>query len=588
MNQMTVGQLFDTARQQHQAGRLAEAQSLYQQILTQEPDHADALHLLGYAQFQAGHAQQGLELIRRAIALDGGRAEYHCNLGVVLAAMNQHAEAIAACKQALALRPDFAEAAYNLAGSLVAVGDVEQGITMYRQALALRPDWPEAYTNLGNALQAADRLEEAVAALGQAVALRPNFADAVYNLGNALGQLERWEEAVAALRRAIAIKPVYPEAYNNLGNALRKQRQFEQAIAAYRQALQQRPDYGDAYNNLANALVEMGRIDEAIAAHTEALKLRPDDGIVHFNLAAMLLRLGRLEEAWPHYEWRWRVEEFHQPMRQLEQPMWDGSDLKGKRILLHTEQGFGDAIQFARYVPVVVRKGGKVIIECAGQMARLYASSPAIEQVIVAGQPLPEFEVHCPLLSVPYVLGTTLQTLPRQVPYLWFDVALAEQWRKRIGDTEGKLKAGLVWTGRPKPEPDRSIPLTRLAPLAQVRGVRFYSLQIGPGAEQARQPPAGMDLVDWADDLNDFADTAALMANLDLILTIDSATAHLAGALAKPTWVLLPKVPDWRWMLNRDDSLWYPTMRLFRQPIAGDWDTPIRRIVEALRSLRQA
>jgi hypothetical protein len=318
-----------------------------------------------------------------------------------------------------------------------------------------------------------------------------------------------------------------------------------------------------------------------VEAFEKAITLRADYALAHWNLGLILLSLGDFQRGWAEYEWRWRRPEYARHDH-FKRPRWDGTQLGRRRILLHTEQGFGDVIQFIRFVPKVVERGGKVILACHSELRRLLSKIEGVQQWIDPGETLPEFDVHCPLMSLPKVFGTTVQTVPGQAPYLAAGAELAERWRERVEGLPGR-KVGLAWAGRPGHGNDRnrSIRLNQLEKLGIVAGVSFVSLQKG---EAARQQTPGLTITDWTADLNDFADTAALIANLDLVIAVDTAVAHLAGALGKPVWVLLPFVPDWRWMLDREDSPWYPTMRLFRQPAIGDWETPISRIVEALKS----
>ena len=304
------------------------------------------------------------------------------------------------------------------------------------------------------------------------------------------------------------------------------------------------------------------------------------------SLALALLLQGRFAEGWEAYESRRQIRRIARDPGFV-QPFWDGSPLGGRRILLTSEQGFGDTIQFVRYAPLVAARGGRVLLQCKPELKRLLAGQCGIEQVVTPGDATPAFDVWCLLMSLPHLLGTTLQTIPAQVPYLTPDPHLIDKWGKRTAHEPAGLKVGLVWAGGAHNKNDRvrSLSLGALAPLAQVPGVRFYSLQKGAASDQARTPPAGMEMTDWTPELADFADTAALVANLDLVISVDTAVAHLAGAIGKPVWVLLPLSPDFRWLLNRDDSPWYPTVRLFRQPTRGDWASVIERVRRALHQL---
>ncbi|MGD0390854.1 MAG: tetratricopeptide repeat protein, partial [Tepidisphaeraceae bacterium] len=511
----------------------------------------------------------------------------HNNLGTALKDKGQLDEAIAAYRQAIALNPNLPDVHYNLGIALYDKGEMDDAITAYRRALALNPNFAEVHSNnLGNALKHKGRLDEAITAYRRAIDLNPKYAEAHSNLGNALTEKGQLDEAVAACRRAIALRNNYAEAYYNLGIALKAQAKFDEAIAAYRQAIALRPNYADACNNLGIALRDKGELNESISAYRQAITFKPNLPEAHHNLSLALLARGDFQPGWEEYEWRWKCNDFSSPPRNFTQPQWDGRPLEDRTILLHAEQGYGDAIHFIRYVPLVIRRGGKIVVECQAELQRLFQTVATGCQIVVRGQPLPAFDFHCPLLSLPRVFGTNLGNIPNDVPYLSADPELVETWSRMLGSANGQLRVGLAWAGHPRFKDDRtrSLNLQQLAPFAAVQGVKIYSLQKGPAGEQARNPPAGLQLIDLGPDLNDFADTAAVMSLMDLIVTTDTSVPHLAGALARPVWVMLQYVPDFRWLLERQDSPWYPSMRLFRQPRAKDWDSVITRVADELSS----
>jgi tetratricopeptide (TPR) repeat protein len=542
---MTLEQALEAARQQHSAGRLAEAEAIYRQILAARPDYPDALHLMGVLAFQVGRIGDGLELIGRAIAIDPKIPPYYCNLGQVLFAAGRFDDAIAACRKALELRPDYAE----------------------------------ALNNLGTALQAKGQLADALAAYRRATEIRPDFSEAHHNLGTALLQNRQPEEALACERVALMLRPAYPDAYNGLGNALKARGELDSAAAAYRQALALRSPYVEAENNLGNALREMGRLDEAAQQYRRTITLKPDLASAHFNLAATLLLQGNFEQGWPEHEWRWGVGELIGYEQKFTQPMWDGGDLSGRTILLHAEQGFGDTIQFVRYAQLVKQRSGRVILAVPTELRRLMQGIAGVDQLIAHRDQRPDFDVHCPLLSLPLVMKTRLETIPAPIPYLRADRQLSSRWRQRLSGDDS-VKVGLAWAGRPTHVHDhlRSIATALLSPLVEVPNATFVSLQKG-------RTDASLPILDWTAELHDFADTAALIDNLDLVISVDSAMAHLAGAMGKPVWMLLQFIPDWRWLLDRSDSPWYPTMRIFRQPKRADWGGPLAQVIEELRIL---
>jgi len=552
MPALGIEQDYQTAVRHHRAGRLHEAQALYRQVLSCQADHADALHLLAVVTSQLGKPEDAADLIRRAIALNPAAGHYFSNLGMVLAM----------------------------------TGQLDEAITAFERALALGPHVPEAHNNLANVLRDTGRLQKAIVGYRRTLALRPDYVEAMYNLAAALQLNDQLDEAADLLKTAIALRPSYPEAFNSLGDVLRERGRPEEAIAAFRKAVALRPQFVEACNNLGLALQEAGLFDEAVEVLRRACALSPELAEPRFALATALLARGDFEQGWPLYEARWRMKS-RAPEPAFVQPRWDGSSLAGRRILLHGEQGLGDIIQFIRYVPLVRDRGGVCIVLCPPELRRLLEGQCGIEQVVDDGETRPPFDVHCPLLSLPGLLGTTLQTIPAQVPYLRPDEALATLWQDRLSHEPPALKVGLNWAGSPLPRHNRhrSMPLATLAPLADVTGVRFYSLQKGNASHEANSPPAGMQLVNWSDDLHDFADTAALISALDLAITIDTSVAHLAGALGQPAWVMLVRAPDWRWMLSRDDSPWYPKMRLFRQSQDRDWNNVVDQIARELRAL---
>ena len=618
---MNAQQTIQIALQHHQSGRLREAEALYRQILAAEPQHAGALHFLGVIACQVGRHDVAVDLIRRALAIRPGYAEAHYSLGNALKDKGQLDEAIEAWRQAvanradhpeahsnlcialkdkgrleeaveagrraLAIRPDYAEAHYNLGNALMEKGDLDEAIAAFRQTIALTPGFSGAHNNLGVALKDKGQLDEAIAAYRQALVLTPGFADAHNNLGVAFKDNGQLDEAIAAFRQAIALNPDFADAHFNLGNALRDKGLLDEAIAAYPKAIALTPDFADAHNNLGIVLKDSGRMDEAIATYRQAIGLTPDLADAHFNLALLLLQLGDFRPGWEEYEWRWKTKPFLPARRDFPQPQWDGSPLDGRTILLHAEQGFGDALQFIRFAPLVKQRGGRVIVECQESLRRVLPSMGQDLQVVAKGQPLPAFDVHCPLLSLPHRFATEMTTIPKDIPYLHADADAIETWQQRWAPYSHALKVGIVWAGSPthKNDRNRSVKLATLTPLAEVRGVRFISIQKGEAATEAKSPPQGMELLDAGQELKDFADTAALVATLDLVIAVDTSVAHLAGALGKPVWVLLPFSADWRWLFDRSDSPWYPTMRLFRQRRAGEWDPVVAEVREQLQAL---
>jgi hypothetical protein len=438
----------------------------------------------------------------------------------------------------------------------------------------------------GNALLVQARFEEALACYNQVIALDPGHIGALCNRGVVLGRLQRQHEALASFDAAIALKPDCAEAFSNRASALSALDRFEEALESFDRAIALDPGLAQAFYNRAVALARLNRLDEALASYDRAIAAQPDYAQAVFNRALVLLLKGDLAQAWEGYEWRWRGVAGSVPARRFGCPQWRGEDVAGRTILLYQEQGHGDAIQFLRYVPMVAARGARVVLEVSKPLRRLVGQLPGVERVLERGEPVPTADCHSPLLSLPLVFGTTLATIPASVPYLEADAGLVAAWRRRLAPLGG-VRVGVVWAGRASNSADtrRSIMLAQLAALWDVPGASFVSLQKGDAASQAHSLQAALPMHDWTEELGDFADTAALIAALDLVISVDTAVLHLAGALGKPVWLLNRFDTCWRWLLDRDDSPWYPTLRQFRQARPGDWDSVIAAVRPALIEL---
>ncbi|MGH7079509.1 MAG: tetratricopeptide repeat protein [Acetobacteraceae bacterium] len=596
--------LLQTALCRHREGDFRGAEELYRTVLHRSPDDADALHLLGLIAHRRGRHQEALQgigeavalrpevalyranlaraeaaaglleeaerSVRTAIALEAGNAEFHYDLGVVLVRLGRFAEADPCLRNAIALDPTHARAHNNLASVAETLGHPEEAEFHFHEAIGLEPGLAEAHANLGALLSRLGRPVEAEAALRHALSLAPDFPEALNTLGTVLAARRDAAGAEASFRRAIALDPLYPAARNNLAVLLTDQGRFALALAESGEVLQQKPFDVAAETNCGNALAALGRCAEAEGHYRRALQIAPDEAEIHYNLGLALLLDGRFREGWAEYEWRSRRRGAR--TRSLPAPLWSGEPLGGRVLLVHAEQGFGDTIQFCRFIPLL--GGDRVVLEVPRPLARLVASLPGIESVIASGDPLPPFDLHCPMLSLPHRIGTTLETIPRSVPYLFAAPGSAAIWHRRLGGAR-KLKIGLAWAGNPEYPADRrrSIEPTLLKALLETQGASFISLQ--PGA-----PPAGMSVLAFPDEIRDFADTAALIAALDLVISVDTAAVHLAGALGKPVWLLNRFDTCWRWLRERTDSPWYPTLRQFRQSQPGDW----RGVMEAVEA----
>jgi tetratricopeptide (TPR) repeat protein len=518
---------------------------------------------------------------RQMLALTPDDPAMHYNLAVVLMAQKRSAAAIECYRRALELRPDFYEAIYNLGVVLAENGEHEAALECYRRVTALQPRFFGGHNNLFQILRERGRFEEALASCHQALQWCPETLEAWVNLGQILGKLDRWKEAAEALRRALPIQPDDARTLNLLGVAEANQDRTAEAVALFQEALRCKPNYPEAQFNLGNCLRDQGKPAEAIGAYEAALALRPDYAEPHFNRCLLRLLSGDYERGWPEWHWRWRCADT--PARPFRRPFWDGADLKGRTILLHDDQGLGDFIQLIRFAPLVKQRGGVVLVECPPGLTRLLQSAEGIDVLIPGGDPLPDFAVHAGLFTLPGILGTTLDTIPVKMPYLTADPVDSELWRRRWV-RPGEFRVGIVWQGNPTYRKDRhrSASLSFFAPLARVPGVRLFSLQKGPKAAEIGS--VDFPVTDLGSGFADFADTAAAVTNLDLVIGTCTSVIHCAGALAVPTWVALGSaaVNDWRWLLERDDSPWYPSVRLFRQRQPGAWHDVFERITNEL------
>jgi Flp pilus assembly protein TadD len=461
------------------------------------------------------------------------------------------------------------------------LGRLDEAVTSFHKALNIQPDYTQAHSNLGNVFKELGRLDEAVESYHKALAIKPDLAEAHYNLGATFQDLGKLDEAVASYHKALAIKLDYAEAHYNLGNALKDLWRLHEAIASYNKALAIKPDYVEAHSNLGNVFKELGRLDEAVESYHKALAIKPDYAGAHVNLGLLQLLMGDFQNGWRNYAWRWRAINSPLRPREYEEPFWDGGDLEGKTVFIYPEQGLGDFIQFTRYVPLTAKKGGRVVVEVPKVLHCLFSSLEGANMVIETGQPPGHFDLHASLLDLPKTLGTTLQTIPARESYLEAPSELIEKWKIKLAIHEG-IHVGIVWGGNPDHKSDkmRSIDPILFKPLLEFTGVTFFSLQVGRNGEALET--FGSQVVDLRSEATPFDDTAAVMMNMDLIISVDTSLAHLAGALGRPVWTLLSFVPDWRWMLDRDDSPWYPTMRLIRQQECGAWEGVIRKVCQDL------
>lgn len=622
--------LFHQALALHREARLEEARAAYERVLQRQPRHVQALTFLSILALQANDPERAIGLTATALEADPRNAAAHLMQGHAHARLARREAALASYERAIALRPDLADAHFQRGNVLSDLGRHGQAVASYDRALSLNPCAAEIHNNRGNSLRILGRFAEAIASYSDAIAALPQIAEPYLNQGLALHELERYQAACSSFDQAIAIRPGYAEAHMSRGNALKRLNQPEAALASYERAIALKGDYVEAHSNRGNVLSELGRLDAALASYDAALEIAPNHVDAHCNRGNLLHDLRRFEEAlqsfdraiaadpsyaqahfskslvslllgdwengWRDFEWRWSNEHCasSREKRSFSQPVWLGAQpLAGKTILLHCEQGLGDTIQFCRYATLLAERGAQVVLEAPRALASLLRSLAGVAQLLVRGEPLPSFDYHCPLLSLPLAFGTTPATIPAHVPYLRSSAARAHYWQDKLG-ARTRPRVGLVWSGGFRPDqPElwpvntrRNVPLAALAALKHP-GIEFYSLQKGEPAEsefaQAKSSGwDGPDLVDFAGELHDFEETAALIEQLDLVISVDTSTAHLAGALGKPVWILNRFDTCWRWFLERSDSPWYPTARIYRQDRPHDWAGVVQRVREDL------
>ncbi len=576
---LSLPQTVQRAFAAYQRGELDEAERLCRLALDVKEDYFDALYLSGIIAGRMGRPQEAIDRLSRAVAANPTIADAHYNRGVALGELERPAEALKSYDRAVALRPDFVDAHYNRGVALGQLDRLAEALESYDRAIALKPDYAEAHNNRGVALGGLQRYAEALASHERAIALRPQYANAYNNRGVALGHLQRVAEALASYERAIALQPDYAEAHNNRGNLLHDLARPAEALMSLDRAIALKPDYADAHYHRGNALRDLHRHAEAVEAYERAVALNPDHASAHWNLADCRLLLGDFAFGWKEYEWRWKLMNRERTRRDFSPPLWlGGQPLEGRTILLHSEMGLGDTLLFCRYAKEVAALGARVVLEAQPPLLPLLARLDGVTQALPKGAPLPAFDYHCPLMSLPLAFKTDLRNVPASVPYIRSDPARVAAWRAKLPSAD-KPRVGLVWGGSAALKNDRrSMALSEMLPLVR-DWAAWVSLQKEVRETDAALLQARADLIHFGDQLTDFGDTAALVELMDIVVTIDTSVANLAGAMGKAVWILLPWNPhDWRWMLDREDSPWYPTARLFRQSADGDWAGVVRRI----------
>jgi tetratricopeptide (TPR) repeat protein len=536
----------------HQTSQLAEAERVYREVLTAEPQHGDALRFLGSLYMQDNRPDAAIECFEKARTVTPRNPELLNNLGVALYSLGKTIDAQKAYEEAVRLDPNYWNAALNLANLLLATGQRDEAVPWLRRVVEVRQDHIQALTQLGNLLRATGESEEACTIYRRLVDLQPDDVNVHVNLGTLYHDLSKWDDA----------------------------------LAQYDKALSLQADYTDALVSRAGLLMELNRPNEAKAAYAQIIKAEPARRDALFGQSMALLTLGEYKEGWPLYESRYQ----HAPhLLAYSKDRWDGSPLDGKRLLIWGEQGLGDVLQFVRYAALCKEKGGHIIVQCKQPLVRLLQNCSYIDEVVTQISEK-DFDYQISMMSLPAIFATTLDTIPKTIPYLFVSEEARAKWAPCFANIDG-YKIGLVWAGNPRKnridahitDRQRSLKLAMLKPLLESEGVRFYSLQKGDAANEIKSGGLSEALIDYTDDIQDFMDTAALIENLDLVISVDTSVVHLAGGLGKPVWVLSRFGGCWRWLGNQSDSPWYPTARVFAPPAPADWQPCIQDVCVALK-----
>lgn len=619
MPELSIADALQVALEHHRANRFLEASEIYQKILEHNPKEPDALHLLGMVVYQTGDPQKALTLVNQAIAERPDNPEYYNNLGEVYRSLKEIDQALSAFHRAILFDPDYATAHNNLAYSLISQKNYDEALNHAEKAVALKPDFVNAHINLGLIYQRTDRVEEAITQYYAAVEINPKDPRAHNNLGvifqlqgkvkeaikhyrkavlhkpdypeghNNLGVMlqvqEEFEEAIDHYLKAIELMPTYAAAYNNLGVARLEQGDFEGAMAAHQKSIDLSPQYSEAYNNLGKALQDSGRLEESVEYYRKSLEFNPTDAHTHNNLGLALLALGNYEEGWPEYEWRLRRKQYNAPT--FEKPEWQGEPIEGKTLFLWNEQGLGDSIQSIRLITLLKSYQCRLIVSCQETLSRLFQNIPGIDDLLLDRDVPEDYDVQLSLMSLPGLLKIRPETIPTKVPYL----SLGEQPLPYLPEHPASqtdfLKVGVVWGSRSisATSRHRSCALELFSALFDLSEVAFYSLQMPLKEEEAEQLAAFPQVIDATRTIEDFYDTAAMVQQLDLVISADTSVAHLAGALGKPVWVMISCASDWRWRRTGETCIWYPTARLFRQAVLSEWKDVIQYMKSELKQL---
>ena len=583
IGQMDIAQAFGQALAWHQQGQLIRAKHSYEHILSMQELHFDANHLLGVIACQLGDFDLSISLIEKAIRIHPRHVKAHTNLAFAMRRAGRFDEAVRSYDNAVLLNPVDADIYFQRAITLAAQESYREAIGSYDKAIHINPKFADALNNRGIALSKLQNIEAAVDSYQQAIAARPSFPEAYFNLGNALQSMGKLNAALSAYTQAITIKPDYFDALMNSGNVLKKLSRLGEAAISYQKSIQVQPANFEAHLNFGVALHEMNRLEDAITSYDCAISIQPDYAEAYWNKSLALLLSGDLLQGFALHEWRWKRNSFSSPKRDFHQALWLGVEpVQGKTLLLHAEQGLGDTLQFARYLKLLAPLGAKLILEAPHSLAGVMASIQADMHIVIQGNALPSFDLHCPMMSLPLAFMADLTNIPFAAGYIFSDMAKSKLWELRLGPKR-KPRVGLVWSGNPihKNDSNRSLALADLMRHLP-DGFDYFSLQ-----KELREGESlsfeGRTLRQFGAELIDFSDTAALCEAMDLVISVDTSVVHLAGALGKQTWVLLPYAPDWRWLLDRTDSPWYASITLYRQNEDRQWPQVLEKIAIDLK-----
>lgn len=568
-------------------GHYSEAVTVLQEAIGLQDDYADAHNNLGIAYAESGNLEAAEAAYREALKHRSDFPEAQNNLANLLYRMGRIEKSLAAYEAATALRPDYAEAHANRGDAFLNQGKQQEALDAYRKAADAAPHWPVGWFKLGNVLFQANDFERALRAYQRSIDLNPNHLRGLTNLGATLEKLGRYEEAAMILRHALVLVPDDVSGLKNLGHVILKLGHAGEGLHLLRRAVELAPDDADAHYTLGNALLRMERLQEALACYARVRELQPNTARAYFAPASVLLMNGQYKEGWAAYESRFDMAAYKTNVNNVHERLWDGGPLDGKRLLIHVEQGFGDTLEFARYVPLVRERAGagKIMFLCEPELARILETLEGVDEFYrLRSDTTVTYDLQVPLMSLPHRFGTTLETIPNKTPYLKVPPGTKAKIRRR---EEAKMNVAFVWAGRPTHSDDRfrSCPVSWFAALFDIPGIDFYSIQWGPRAAELAPYLEKPNVFSMTDQLTDFAETAAIIDQVDLVIAIDTAVAHMAGALGKPVWTILPFGGEWRWLFRREDTPWYPNMRLFRQRILGDWRPVFQRIGAGLTQM---